>query len=172
MDGTTLLPCPFCGGEASVRVLEYDDCMVWGVFCESDLESEYSHGHYVDNYPTEAEAIAAWNTRAERGTLTAEQVRKLVQPIYFDGYSDGSEHRGHGVEEIDWQAIADELNAELRSGTCDNFSLPEPDGWYKCPECGCVVGYTELYGAGWSIMMDDYQIPFNNCPMCGKAVKR
>ena len=60
-----LLLCPFCGGEASVRVLEYDDdCKVWGVFCESDLESEYSHGHFVDNYSTEAEAIAAWNTCA------------------------------------------------------------------------------------------------------------
>lgn len=61
-----LKPCPFCGGEASVKVLEYDDdCKVWGVFCEQDLESEYSHGHFVDNYPTEAEAIEAWNTRAE-----------------------------------------------------------------------------------------------------------
>ena len=62
-----LLPCPFCGGEASVKVLEYDDdCKVWGVFCELDLESEYSHGHFVDNYPTEAEAIEAWNTRYEQ----------------------------------------------------------------------------------------------------------
>lgn len=48
-------------------MLEYDDdCKVWGVFCESDLGNEYSHGHFVDNYPTEAEAIDAWNTRAER----------------------------------------------------------------------------------------------------------
>lgn len=61
-----LLPCPFCGSEASVKVLEYDDdCKVWGVFCESDLESEYSHGHFVDNYATEAEAIAAWNSRVK-----------------------------------------------------------------------------------------------------------
>lgn len=61
-----LLPC-LCGGEASVKVLEYGDgCKVWGVFCEADLASEYSHGHFIDNYATEAEAIAAWNTRAER----------------------------------------------------------------------------------------------------------
>jgi hypothetical protein len=62
---TELLPCPFCGGEADVKVLEYDDdCKVWGVFCEFDLANEYSHGHFVDNYATEAEAIEAWNTRA------------------------------------------------------------------------------------------------------------
>lgn len=71
-----LKPCPFCGGEASVKVLEYDDdCKVWGVFCESDLASEYSHGHFVDNYATEAEAIAAWNTRAER----------TCKPVEMDG---------------------------------------------------------------------------------------
>jgi len=59
--------CPFCGGEASVKVLEYDDdCKVYGVFCESDLQSEQSHGHFIDNYPSEAEAITAWNTRADR----------------------------------------------------------------------------------------------------------
>lgn len=69
-----LKPCPFCGGEASVRVLEYDDdCRVWGVFCESDLNAEYNHGHCVDNYPTEQAAIEAWNTRAER-TCRIEEV--------------------------------------------------------------------------------------------------
>lgn len=65
-----------------------------------------------------------------------------------------------------------EIEAEMGAGECESFTLPEPDGWYKCPDCGCVVGYTELYGGGWSIMMDDYQIPFNACPKCGKAVKR
>jgi hypothetical protein len=50
------------------------------------------------------------------------------------------------------------------------WDAPEPDGWHKCPECGCTVGYTELYGGGWSIMMDDYQIPYNNCPKCGRPI--
>jgi hypothetical protein len=48
------------------------------------------------------------------GMLTAEQVLKCVQGVYYEGYNDGNLHRGHGVEETDWQAIADELNAELR----------------------------------------------------------
>ena len=47
----------------------------------------------------------------------------------------------------------------------------EPDGWHKCPKCGCFVGYVELYGGGWSIMMDDYQIPLRFCPECGREIK-
>ena len=47
----------------------------------------------------------------------------------------------------------------------------EPDGWYTC-ECGCTVGYDELYGGGWSIQLEDYQIPFNACPNCGRKVER
>lgn len=43
--------------------------------------------------------------------LTAEQVREFVKAVYFDGYSDGSVNRGQHLEETDWQAIADELNA-------------------------------------------------------------
>ena len=60
--------------------------------------------------------------------------------------------------------------ATLGSGTCEDEA--EPDGWHKCPECGCVVGYWLLNDDSWTIYMDDYQIPFNNCPNCGKAVKR
>ncbi len=80
-----LLPCPFCGGEASVRVLEYDDdCKVWGVFCESDLESEYGHGHLVDNYPTESEAIEAWNTRYEPTWGDFAKLLGDVKVVYVD----------------------------------------------------------------------------------------
>jgi hypothetical protein len=38
---------------------------VWGVFCERDLEAEYPHGHFIDNYATEEEAVEAWNGRSE-----------------------------------------------------------------------------------------------------------
>ena len=52
--------------------------------------------------------------------VTAEQVRECVQHVYYEGYNDGSVHRAHGIEETDWQAIADELNATLES-ECDEW---------------------------------------------------
>lgn len=57
-DETTLLPCPFCGGEAHISASSDG----YGVECWNrrciDMQME--------EIPTEAEAIEAWNTRAER----------------------------------------------------------------------------------------------------------
>jgi len=53
----TLKPCPFCGSDATVEF--YDD----GGWCVACDESGCAN---MDNtYSTEAEAIAAWNRRAE-----------------------------------------------------------------------------------------------------------
>ena len=45
--------------------------------------------------------------------LTAEQVRKCTEKVYLEGYSDGSINRGAHIDETDWQAITNELNAIL-----------------------------------------------------------
>lgn len=58
--------CPFCGSEARVMHMDYDGGTVYGVFCDDDLDAPYSHGHYIDNYATEEEAISAWNNRHEK----------------------------------------------------------------------------------------------------------
>lgn len=86
---TQLEPCPFCGGEAQVMHMDLDSIeegwQVWGVWCVDDLHAEehggYQHGHYIDNYDTEAEAIEAWNTRHER---TCKCVAEYAQSP-FDG---------------------------------------------------------------------------------------
>lgn len=56
----SLLPCPFCGGEAETLTAEsmYGGYL-FGIMC-NDCRSR------GDVYDTEAEAIAAWNSRAER----------------------------------------------------------------------------------------------------------
>lgn len=53
-----LLPCPFCGGEAEMHGLNT-------VLSRPFVACEYC-GAESAVYRTEAEAIAAWNTRAER----------------------------------------------------------------------------------------------------------
>ena len=53
-----LLPCPFCGGDAhTIEPARYGK--TWGVRCECGAFLGFEH--------TEAEAIEAWNTRAEMG---------------------------------------------------------------------------------------------------------
>ena len=59
----SLKPCPFCGSKAELLTMSYSGGKVYGVFCISDLEAEYQHGHFIDNYRTQEEAIDAWNRR-------------------------------------------------------------------------------------------------------------
>lgn len=58
-DETTLLPCPFCGGEAEPFNPFGETDGTWTVLCGECAAS-------VGFEQTEAEAIAAWNARAKR----------------------------------------------------------------------------------------------------------
>lgn len=59
-----LRECPFCGSGAKLMHMNYgEDGIVWGVFCLSDYKAKYPHGHFIDNFATEEEAVTAWNRR-------------------------------------------------------------------------------------------------------------
>ena len=69
---TELKPCPFCGGEAETLTAEsMHGGYLFGIMC-SDCRSR------GDVYNTEAEAIEAWNTRAER---TCEKLPQLSDNV-------------------------------------------------------------------------------------------
>lgn len=58
-----LLPCPFCGVEAEVHPaydIDTDEVDGYFVICRNKNCTAWPE---TDEYPTEAEAIAAWNTR-------------------------------------------------------------------------------------------------------------
>jgi hypothetical protein len=126
------------------------------------LGAEY---HRYEQAAIEAwESIKAWNARATHGTLTAEQVRELIAPhLHARPTFDFGRHGA--VWRADFQAIADELNAELGSGTCE-LAYGEDDegydGWY-CQSCG-----------GWfdAVRRDGKLVEPRRCGCCGKAVKR
>ena len=117
------------------------------------------------NSATPEQAIAA---TIGNGTLTAEQVREAVMSA--DRWEKPMGNTGltntHLIIRDDgWQAIADELNAELGSGTCE-LAYGEDDegydGWY-CQSCG-----------GWfdAVRRDGKLVEPMRCGCCGRKVKR
>lgn len=60
---TELLPCPFCGGEA-YTLSQAPNGTGYSVGCHDDECRGFIALSWI--YKTEAEAIQAWNTRAER----------------------------------------------------------------------------------------------------------
>ena len=141
---TELLPCPFCGGEAET----WDGAGLWHVVCAKC-------GTVGSPCLTEAEAIAAWNARAERGTLTAEQVFEVIERCvkFYEG------------GDYDAQEIADELNARAER-TCKFVSSKGSDYPPVCSACGYELG---IYDCEW---FDDgaYGYDGNYCPNCGRKV--
>ena len=117
------------------------------------------------SYLTPEQAIAA---AVGSGVLTAEQVREAVMSA--DRWEKPMGNTGltntHLIVRDDgWQAIADELNAELGNGTCE-LAYGEDDegydGWY-CQSCG-----------GWfdAARRDGKLVEPMRCGCCGRKVKR
>lgn len=158
---TELLPCPFCGGEAKVIQADHPSYTPhsegWYVICKCGATLGYRgtdelYMTYGD-FASKLGAIAAWNTRATHVTLTAEQVRKVL--LYH------LPHREYySVEQTDaWQAIADELNAELGSGTCELYGTRSSTCYEYKLSCGHIV-----------ISVDNE--PPRYCKECGRKVER
>ena len=168
-DETTMLPCPFCGGEARVERIGKSGYLY--VACNTAYCCDFG------KFDTEAEAIAAWNTRAAtiigkvqvevepvlHGTLTVEQVHDAVLENFEETYETSYDH--WEPSRFDWQAIADGLNAELVSGT-SRITASSTDGL-----CSDDPRQRFELSCGHSFTLDGLGAPVA-CPVCGKAVER
>ena len=125
-DAPELKPCPFCGGEAEFHSLlpRYDDAFVCCPNCEIDGPR---FGGNDDREGSNAQAIAAWNTRAalreieeleaKVQSLTAlldnqlgtpcEQVRHQEQVEALEAKLAESEARSEVLEELVMDVAAD-----------------------------------------------------------------
>ena len=142
-------------------MIEFDVDMGYLLECD-ELDKVVLRDENGEHEPMEFVPIAA---TVGAGTLTAEQVRECSKGVYFEGYSDGATHRVNGIEETDWQAIADKLNATLDAGTChievhDNLAETEGMGdvWLECDECH------------WQMPLEPTTPRFKYCPNCGVKV--
>lgn len=76
-----LLPCPFCGGEATILIEGKYGCYTFHHEGAHKCPAAYAH---CADYATETEAVKAWNTRVER-TCEMEYIDAYEYP---DGEED------------------------------------------------------------------------------------
>ena len=85
----------------------------------------------------------------ESGTLTAEQVRETVEKHWHDLPSEYDMPEATALPEYsyDWQAIADELNAELVSEKPYYTDRDDNGNHITCAQCGEYLGTAEEFAA-------------------------
>lgn len=134
-----LKPCPFCGGEMKTAVVTFDE-----KFYEPPYESWYLE-HIDLNaaadeccpipitdmfYETEAEAIEAWNTRADDYKQAAEYWQRMYEEAFTERMCE-QEERGWGTE-------GDHARVWLTCGH-DCMVPTVQDLPNYCPSCGAKV---------------------------------
>ena len=123
-----LEPCPFCGGEAeTIEPARYGKS--WGVRCECGAFLGFEH--------TEAEAIAAWNSRAD-----------------YHGYEQAAIEAWESIKA--WNSRA-ERTCEFSIKDNMNETEGMGDVWIECSACNCVF---DFYADEWLMKM-------SYCPSCG-----
>lgn len=126
-----LLPCPFCGGLASLEEgYKSDDTQVfYGLCCDCGARGR--------NRYTRADAIAAWNHRAPapaaegRGDVAKlrERAERIVAYI--------NEGREVGVTSVELSPLAAEHVQEVARALLAALAAPAaPVGLWRCENCG------------------------------------
>lgn len=116
-----LKPCPFCGGEAALVPTRETTVREWFVTCDN-LECNVLVC-CTKRYYTEAEAIEAWNTRADDYRQAADYWKRAYEETIME--------RTCSIEEPD----------ELPYPVCSECGAIQPDDYmvYYCWSCGAKV---------------------------------
>lgn len=124
-DSQILRECPFCGGEASTYSME-----TWWVSHACDCLGKYVG---TKEYATEAEAIAAWNSRAERTCFADEVTHRDCKYSVNRGWR---ERTCKCVAEYASSPIDGKTIVLHRCSACHNLMRPT---MLYCPTCGARV---------------------------------
>ena len=124
-----LLPCPFCGGKAEMGVNKDSTVREYFVGCMNCHIRLYKIGY--KRFYTEAEAIAAWNTRAQTVfVMTFDEVRQMMK-------RDAERERTCHIE-YPYYGDAPVINGQPRCSECKTeFALGTFS--HYCPNCGAKV---------------------------------
>lgn len=123
-----LLPCPFCGGEAEMLTAEsMNGGYLFGIMC-NDCRSR------GDVYDTEAEAIAAWNSRADYHGYEQAAIEAWENIKAWNSRAE----RTCKQEERGWGTEGDHARVWLTCGH-DCMVPTVQDLPNYCPSCGCKV---------------------------------
>ena len=121
-----LKPCPFCGGEASTYSME-----TWWVSHACDCLGKYVG---TKEYATEAEAIAAWNTRVDYHGYEKAAIEAWESIKAWNSRAE----RTCKQEERGWGTEGDHARVWLTCGH-DCMVPTVQDLPNYCPNCGARV---------------------------------
>lgn len=183
-----LLPCPFCGVEAEVHQaydIDTDEVDGYFVMCRNKNCTAWPE---TAEYQTEAEAIAAWNTRAAMEFDNWFYLPKPKEPIAEVTETthawDGTKVKIDAFYQVQKQAVinlAKELDEHIIKRICEVWNTRAErtcrivktwsdsdyiDDWnYRCSECRGFIPINERDQETGDVIS-----AANYCPNCGAKV--